>query len=176
MNLKTNRYSVPFMLIGKVVELERRGEAIVTCHHANPVTAHPVVTGRHQVAIVPEHDPGAIAGSVWHIRSTPAPRQCNPCRAHHCTACFPSYGLDSSAFPSSVRTVPFSGHLQKPAVNNGLLSAKNGGRRTRQRQVCSGQRQPKTTSGLPPERRSSHTRRRAVTTHRPPAGPLTSTC
>ena len=75
----TNRYSVPFTLIGKTVELERRGDVLVIHHHGDPVATHPVLTGRHQLAIAPEHGPGAIARNARRIRATPGPCPSNPC-------------------------------------------------------------------------------------------------
>ena len=75
----TNRYSVPFTLIGKTVELERRGDVLVIHHHGDPVATHPVLTGRHQLAIAPEHGPGAIARNPRRIRATLAPCRSEPC-------------------------------------------------------------------------------------------------
>jgi len=76
-SFETNRYSVPFTLIGETVELERRADVLTVYHRAEPVASHPVLDGRHQLAIVPEHGPGAIARNARRIRSTPA-----PCRSH----------------------------------------------------------------------------------------------
>ena len=58
---ETNRYSVPFQLIGQTVELERRGELLVIWARGQAVAQHPLVAGRHQVRLLPEHGPGAIA-------------------------------------------------------------------------------------------------------------------
>ena len=74
----TNRYSVPFTLIGQSVELERRGDVLTVYHRGDLVASHPVLAGRHQLAIVPEHGPGAIARNARRIRSTPAPCWSNP--------------------------------------------------------------------------------------------------
>ena len=71
-NFQTDRYSVPFTLIGKPVELERRGDVLVIHHRGDPVATHPMLTGRHQLAIVPEHGPGAIARNARRIRATAA--------------------------------------------------------------------------------------------------------
>ena len=65
----TNRYSVPFTLIGKTVELERRGDVLVIHDHGPPVATHPVLTGRHQLAT-------ARAATVLHAR--PASESCLP--------------------------------------------------------------------------------------------------
>ena len=45
-----------------------------------PDTTHPVLAGRHQLAIAPEHGPGAIARNPRRIRAKPAPCVAsNPC-------------------------------------------------------------------------------------------------
>ena len=40
--------------------------------------SHPVLTGCHQRAILPEHGPGAIARNARRIRATPATCRFNP--------------------------------------------------------------------------------------------------
>jgi transposase len=60
-SFETNRYSVPFTLIGQTVELERRGALLVIWHRGQAVAQHPLEPGRHQVRLLPEHGPGAIA-------------------------------------------------------------------------------------------------------------------
>ena len=57
----TNRYSVPFTLIGQTVELERRGEELTIYHRDRLVAQHALAAGSHQFVIRPEHGPGAIA-------------------------------------------------------------------------------------------------------------------
>lgn len=76
-SFETNGYSEPFTLIGQCVELERRGEVLTVFHRGEPVASHPVLDGRHQLAIVPEHGPGAIARNARCIRATPAPCRSN---------------------------------------------------------------------------------------------------
>ena len=77
-SFETNRYSVPFTLIGQSVELERRGEVLAIYHRGEPVASHPVLDGRHQLAIVPEHGPGAIARNARRTRATPALGRSDP--------------------------------------------------------------------------------------------------
>lgn len=54
-----NRYSVPFALIGKTVQVTREGGEIVVRHGTKEVARHAVLPGRHQLSIKPEHGPGA---------------------------------------------------------------------------------------------------------------------
>lgn len=73
----TNRYSVPVRFIGQRVEVHRRGDTVHIFHRDHEVAAHPVLPGRHQFRMVPEHGPGAIARLPRQCRSTvsePAPR------------------------------------------------------------------------------------------------------
>jgi transposase len=60
-SVDTNRYSVPFMLIGQAVEVERRQAEICIFHRDNLVARHPELAGRYQLSIDPAHGPGAIA-------------------------------------------------------------------------------------------------------------------
>ena len=57
----TNRYSVPFTLIGQPVEVRRRDGCLQMRHRGQVVATHPVLGGRHQLRILPEHGPGPIA-------------------------------------------------------------------------------------------------------------------
>ena len=57
----TNRYSVPFTLIGQPVEVRRRDGHLEMRRRGEVVATHPVLGGRHQFRILPEHGPGAIA-------------------------------------------------------------------------------------------------------------------
>ena len=60
-SFRTNRYSVPFRLIGKPVEVEAR-EGLVRIYHAGrPVAEHRLCSGQHELVIRPEHGPGAVA-------------------------------------------------------------------------------------------------------------------
>jgi len=69
-SLATNRYSVPFRLIGQRVEVPRRGDLVHIFHRDQEVATHPVVPGSHQFCILPEHGPGASARTARQRRST----------------------------------------------------------------------------------------------------------
>jgi hypothetical protein len=60
-SLETNRYSVPFRFIGRTVEVQRREGRIVIRAHGQVIAEHPELPGRHQVRLLPEHGPGAVA-------------------------------------------------------------------------------------------------------------------
>ena len=69
-SLATNRYSVPFRLIGQRVEVQRRGDLVRIFHRDREVAIHPVLPGSHQFRILPEHGPGASARTTRQRRST----------------------------------------------------------------------------------------------------------
>jgi transposase len=69
-SLETNRYSVPFRLIGQRVEVQRRGETVHIFHRDQEIATHPVLPGSHQFRILPEHGPGAVARITRQRRST----------------------------------------------------------------------------------------------------------
>jgi transposase len=77
-SFETNRYSVPATLIGKTVEVRRRDGGLEIVHRGATVARHPLLAGRHQMRILPEHGPGAIARNARQRRSTllfpPGPR------------------------------------------------------------------------------------------------------
>ncbi len=77
-SLDTNRYSVPFRLIGRTVEVERRDGAVRIFHEGRLVADHPEFDGKHQLRILPEHAPGAIARNARHRRSTLTARRTEP--------------------------------------------------------------------------------------------------
>jgi len=54
-----NRYSVPFGLIGQTVEVVRAGGSWLIRHRGRLVAEHPVLAGRAQLSVLPEHGPGA---------------------------------------------------------------------------------------------------------------------
>ena len=58
--IDTNRYSVPWRLIGKSVEVVRVGDTWQISHDGVVVAQHPILTGRHQLCVDPAHGPGAI--------------------------------------------------------------------------------------------------------------------
>jgi transposase len=68
-SVETNRYSVPFQLIGQTVAVQREGGEVRIFHRGQLVATHPLLAGRHQLRILPEHGPGAIARNSRRIRS-----------------------------------------------------------------------------------------------------------
>jgi len=66
-----NRYSVPFMLIGKKVQVVRQGGSWVIRHRGAVVAEHAVLAGRGQLSVKPEHGPGAAARNVRQRYSKP---------------------------------------------------------------------------------------------------------
>src|SRR5438034_7107495 len=53
-SVDTNRYSVPFTLIGQTVEVRRRAGQLVIVHRGARVAAHPELPGRYQLRLLPE--------------------------------------------------------------------------------------------------------------------------
>lgn len=80
-SFETNRYSVPFTLIGQTVEVARRGARLQIRHRSTVVAEHEVLPGKYQVRILPEHGPGAIARNPRHERSTPVSHGAGRCSA-----------------------------------------------------------------------------------------------
>jgi len=72
-SVETNRYSVPFQLIGRVVEVIRRDGEIRILHQGELVAVHRELTGKYGVRIDPAHGPGAVARNARQRRSTPWP-------------------------------------------------------------------------------------------------------
>ena len=70
-SFETNRYSVPFTLIGQTVEVTRRGGRLHIAHGGQLVAEHDEVAGKYQVRILPEHGPGASARTARRLRSSP---------------------------------------------------------------------------------------------------------
>jgi transposase len=60
-SIDANRYSVPWRLIGKTVEVMRAGDRWHILHRGELVAEHPVLAGRHQLHVLPQHGPGAAA-------------------------------------------------------------------------------------------------------------------
>lgn len=54
-----SRYSVPFALIGKTVQVVRQGGSWVIRHHGQVVAEHAVLAGGGQLSVCPDHGPGA---------------------------------------------------------------------------------------------------------------------
>ena len=72
-----NRYSVPFTLIGKTVQVVRVGGSWQIRHRGRLVAEHAVLAGRAQLSVKPEHGPGAVARNARKRLSTaPASHTC----------------------------------------------------------------------------------------------------
>jgi hypothetical protein len=66
-----NRYSVPFVLIGKTVQVVREGGSWVIRHRGAVVAEHAVLAGRAQLSVHPEHGPGAAVRNARQRYSAP---------------------------------------------------------------------------------------------------------
>jgi transposase len=72
--IEANRYSVPFGLIGKTVQVVREGGNWVIRYRGRVVAEHPVLAGRAQISVRPEHGPGAAARNArQRFAELPAP-------------------------------------------------------------------------------------------------------
>ena len=69
-SFETNRYSVPFTLIGQTVEVARRGGRLHITHRGTLVAEHEELAGKYQLRLRPEHGPGAIARTARRIASS----------------------------------------------------------------------------------------------------------
>ncbi len=65
-SIESNRYSVPFGLIGKTVQVVRQGALWVIRHRGQVVAEHTVLVGRALLSVRPEHGPGASARNARH--------------------------------------------------------------------------------------------------------------
>jgi transposase len=65
-SFQSNRYSVPFGLIGKPVEVLAEGGRLAIRHGETIVAEHPLLAGKHQMRILPEHGPGAVNRNPRH--------------------------------------------------------------------------------------------------------------
>jgi hypothetical protein len=72
-SFQTNRYSVPFRLIGKTVEVVAVGDTVRIEHGGQAVAEHPRLAGKHQMRILPEHGPGPAARNARLRYAHPAP-------------------------------------------------------------------------------------------------------
>jgi transposase len=70
--IDTNRYSVPWRLIGKTVQVVRIDEHWQISHQNQLVAVHRLLAGRHQLSILPEHGPGATVRNVRRRFTEPA--------------------------------------------------------------------------------------------------------
>lgn len=60
-SIEANRYSVPWRLIGKTVEVVRVGECWQISHQGRCVAEHRILAGRFGLSVDPAHGPGAVA-------------------------------------------------------------------------------------------------------------------
>ena len=59
-SIDANRYSVPYALIGKTVQVVREGGHWIIRHGGRVVAEHAVLAGKAQLSVKPEHGPGAM--------------------------------------------------------------------------------------------------------------------
>jgi hypothetical protein len=78
--IDSNRYSVPCRLIGQTVQVVRAGGVWQIRYRGELVAEHPVLAGRYQLSVAPEHGPGAVArnarqryAEAREVVSTPLP-------------------------------------------------------------------------------------------------------
>jgi transposase len=71
-SFETNRYSVPFTLIGQTVEIARRSGRLVITHRGQRIAEHEELPGKYHARILPEHGPGAIARTARRATAGPA--------------------------------------------------------------------------------------------------------
>lgn len=72
-SVDANRYSVPWRLIGKTVQVVRVGATWQILHQGQMVAEHPVLAGRHQLHVDPAHGPGATARNARRRFGAPMP-------------------------------------------------------------------------------------------------------
>jgi hypothetical protein len=70
-SIDTNRYSVPWRLIGQTVTVVRVGGHWQISHRGELVAEHAVLAGRHRLSVKPEHGPGATARNARKRYSEP---------------------------------------------------------------------------------------------------------
>jgi hypothetical protein len=72
-SFESNRYSVPFTLIGQAVAVQRQGGQLLIFHRDRLVAEHALLPGKYQTAIRPDHGPGPIARNARRVHSTAEP-------------------------------------------------------------------------------------------------------
>ena len=73
MSFESNRYSVPFQLVGQSVAVQRQGSQVLVFHRDRLVAEHELLPGKYQTVIRPEHGPGAIARTARRVHATERP-------------------------------------------------------------------------------------------------------
>jgi hypothetical protein len=79
-SIEANRYSVPWRLIGKTVQVVRMGAHWHLLYRGELIAEHTVLAGRHQLSVKPEHGPGAAARNARTRFSAPSAASMN---RHH---------------------------------------------------------------------------------------------
>ena len=74
-SIDRNRYSVPFGLIGRTVQVVREGGRWMIRHQGVVVADHPVLAGRGELSLLPEHGPGAVARNARQRHASRQPDQ-----------------------------------------------------------------------------------------------------
>jgi transposase len=69
-SLDSNRYSVPFVLIGHTVEVERRDGRVRIHHRGKVVAEHVELAARYGLVVLPEHGPGPAVRNARLRRAT----------------------------------------------------------------------------------------------------------
>ncbi len=59
-DLDANRYSVPYQLVGRTVEVEICGDELTVWHRGSVKARHPLATGRHHEVEDPRHTEGLV--------------------------------------------------------------------------------------------------------------------
>jgi hypothetical protein len=77
-SIEGNRYSVPFKLIGKPVQVVREGAHWVIRHGGQEVARHEVLAGKAQLCVLPEHGPRAQRSEQVPALAPPAPEADSP--------------------------------------------------------------------------------------------------
>jgi len=70
-SFQTNRYSVPFALIGKAVEVVPAGAQLCFEYNGKLVAQHERLAGKYQMRILPEHGPGAVSRNARQRHARP---------------------------------------------------------------------------------------------------------
>lgn len=81
-SIDSNRYSVPWRLIGKTVQVVRVADHWHICYRGELVAEHPVLTGRHHLRVCPAHGPGAAVRNARKRFSDAPPTPTADPRAH----------------------------------------------------------------------------------------------
>jgi hypothetical protein len=72
-NLKTNRYSVPWLYVGQLLEVRAQGNELRFYSKDNVVAVHEQATAKHQICVNPEHYHGIYSYRRYPAVRNPAP-------------------------------------------------------------------------------------------------------